>query len=262
MNLTGDRRAASSSPTRVTPPLAERSDLAPIEAATLFVLTASGRIQCENDPPRSHGPRMYLGGCEAGNVARIRHDVGDDTARAIEALAADEPPLAHPSSTPEHLDNYVQLLAREAPIEQQTAGLTFYAAGPLEYEHDVTLVCSDTPAGDRMLATIADQGMPPSLVALGFTALWPPWCVALHDGAIASVAETVRSGESGVEAGITTVPELRRRGFAAAATAGWAAHPALDGRVRFYSTQRANVASQGVARRLGLRFVGANLRVV
>jgi hypothetical protein len=238
------------------------ADLATIEAATLFVLTASGRILCENDPPRSRGPRMYLGGCESANVVHIRHDVGNDTAREIEALAAGEQPLAHPSSTPAHLDDYLDLLAREMPIEQQTAGLTFYVADPLEYEHEVTLVCSDTPAGDRMLATIAAQGMPPTLFALGFTALWPPWCVALHDGAIASVAETVRTSSLGVEAGITTVPELRRRGYAAAAAAGWAAHPALHGHARFYSTQRTNVASQGVARRLGLRFVGANLRVV
>ena len=237
------------------------ADLATIEAATLFVLTASGRILCENDPPRSRGPRMYLGGCESGNVVRVRHDVGDETARAIEALVADEPPLRHASSTPVHLDDYLELLARKTPIEEQTAGLTFVVPDPLEYPHDATLVQSDTPTGDRMLAVLAEQGMPQALVALGFTELWAPWCVALHDGVIASVAETVRSSASGIEAGITTIPAQRRRGFAAAATAGWAAHPALHGRTRFYSTQRTNVASQGVARRLGLPFVGTSLRL-
>ena len=204
---------------------------------------------------------MYLGGCESGNVVRVRHDVGDEAARAIEALVADEQPLARASSAPVHLDEYLELLARETRIEQETAGLTFCVPDRLEFQHEVTLVRSDTPAGNRMLSLLADRGMPPTLVELGFTELWPPWCVALHDGVIASVAETVRSGVSGVQAGITTVPELRRRGLAAAATAGWAAHPLLHGRARFYSTQRTNVASQGVARRLGLRFVGASLRV-
>jgi hypothetical protein len=55
----------------------------------------------------------------------------------------------------------------------------------------------------------------------------------------------------------------RRRGgrFAAAATAAWAARPALGDRVRFYSTQASNVSSQRVAQRLGLRLVGTTVSV-
>ncbi len=97
----------------ITRPDIGDGDLLAIEVATLFVLTESGRIQHENDPDRSAGPRLYLAGCESGNVVRIRHDVGEQTARAIDALVADEPPFSDPDSTPLHLDDYVELLAAE-----------------------------------------------------------------------------------------------------------------------------------------------------
>ena len=82
--------------------------------------------------------------------------------------------------------------------------------------------------------------------------------MALHDGEIASLVETVRIGPTGAEAGVNTVPDLRGRGFAAAATAGWAMSPSLGGRTRFYSTSATNRSSQRVAARLGLRYIGAS----
>ena len=120
-------------------------DLLAVQVATLFVLTESGQILHENDPDRSAGPRLYLAGCESGNVVRIRHDVGDETARAIDALVADEPPLRDQDSTPVHLDDYVELLAAEAPVEQRSIGLNYRFPDHLGYEHDVMLVRSDTP---------------------------------------------------------------------------------------------------------------------
>ncbi len=132
-------------------------------------------------------------------------------------------------------------------------------------EHDVTLIRSDTPEGDRFLASLADdQAMPQTFVALGFVAatdIWAPWCIALHQGEIASIGMTARTGPTGAEAGVVTVPALRGRGFATAATAGWASLQSLHGRALFYSTQRTNVSSQHVADRLGLRFIGASLRL-
>ena len=98
-------------------------DLLAVQVATLFVLTESGRIQHENDPDRSPGPCLYLGGCESGNIVRIRDDVGEDTARAIGALVADEPPLSEPSGTPLYMDEYIKLLAAETPVEQSSINL-------------------------------------------------------------------------------------------------------------------------------------------
>jgi len=72
---------------------------------------------------------------------------------------------------------------------------------------------------------------------------------------------SARLGGRGAEAGVVTVPAHRRRGFAAAATAGWVALIAGRGLAPFYSTEAANLASQGVARRLGLTYLGATWSV-
>ena len=240
------------------------AELLAIHVDQLYTLTEGGRIGPEHGPDRSPGPRLYLGGCDTGNVARIGHEVGDETARAIEALVAGEPPLRDPDSTPIHLDGYIELLSREAPVEEQSSGLVYRLPNDLGYEHDVALVSSGTPEGDRLLAVIADRGMPRAMVEVGFLSLdhfWPPWCVALHEGEIASIAFAVRTGAAAAEIGLTTMPAFRGRGFGPAATAGWTSHPSLRGLALFYSTDRTNLASQRVAERLGLRFIGASLRL-
>ena len=232
--------------------------------ATSFVLTASGRVLRDNAPDRSTGPRLYLAGCQSANLVRIRHDVGQATACAIEALVCDEPPLCEPDSTPVHLEEYIRLLAAEAPIEHSNPALTWCFPDHLQYEHDVRLVGSDTPEGERLLADLAERGVPQAMVDLGFVTaadFWPPWCVAIHECEIASIAFAARLGPTGAATGVVTVPAFRGRGLAAAATAGWASLQSLAGRALFYSANRTNVSSRRVAERLGLRFLGASLSV-
>ena len=122
---------------------------------------------------------------------------------------------------------------------------------------------SGTSDGDRLLTRLADA-MPASLVEIGFrevTDLWAPWCVALAVGEVVSIAETVRTGPGGAEVGVDTAVGFRGRGLAAAATAGWAAHPDLGERTLFYGTGRANTSSRRVTDRLGLRFLGSTFAV-
>jgi GNAT superfamily N-acetyltransferase len=232
--------------------------------ATGFVMTDSGRILHDNAPDRSPGPRLYLAGCQSGNLLRLRHDVSHDTARAIEVLAADEPPLCDPGSTPTHLDAYLDLLALEAPVQHCSPDLEWYFPPRLAYRSDVDLVTSGTLQGDQLLRHLSQDGMPQPLLDLGFVDVghfWAPWCVALHEGEIASIAFAARLGPNGAATGVVTLPEFRGRGFATAATAGWASLPALHGRTLFYGTHRSNVSSQRVAQRLGLLFLGASLTI-
>jgi predicted GNAT family acetyltransferase len=116
-----------------------------------------------------------------------------------------------------------------------------------------------------LLVDLAERGMPEPLVVMGFVnteEFWPPWCVALSDGSkISSIAFAARLGPMGAEAGVASIPSFRGQGFAAAATAGWAAHAALRGRALFYGTDRTNVSSQRVVERLRLRFFGASLAI-
>src|SRR5688500_8945562 len=92
-------------------------ELLSIESATIAVLTATGRVLHGASPERSPGARFALSRSRAGNVVRLRHDVGEETARGIERLVLDEPPLDDPKSRPVHADEYARLLGAETPVD-------------------------------------------------------------------------------------------------------------------------------------------------
>ena len=194
----------------------------------------------------------------------MRQDVGERTARALDSLAASEPPLRNHDSTPVHIDDYLWLLAAEAPVGRHDMRWIWTFPDRLDYEKPAELVSSDSIAGDRLLTRLSGRGMPGDLAALGFVDVgefWAPWCVALDGAEIVSIAITSGLGPASAEVGVTTVPEFRGRGFAAAATAGWASLPANRGRILFYGTGRSNASSQRVTQRLGLRPIGTSLSI-
>lgn len=239
-------------------------DLLALEASTIFVLSHSGRTLRRSSPARAAGPRMYLAGCASGNVFRLRADVGEATAEAIAALIADEPPFDGAHGAPLHVDDYHRLLAVDAAAPAGVPELIWTFPDRLAYQHPAPLGASDTPEGDRLLARLREGGMPDALVTAGFVDVgefWAPWCVALEGDQIASIAFTVGYGPASAEVGVYAFPAFRGRGLAAAATAGWAALPALSGRTLFYSTSTTNASSRRVVERLGLRFIGASFSI-
>jgi len=238
------------------------ADLLAIQYRTPFLVSASGRIQGENDPDRSPGPRFSLAGCATGNVAGVGLDVAEPIAAELLTIAADEPPFVERNSPPVHLRRYIELLSRSGPAPRLSLGVTFVLPNRLAYLHDVELISSHTHEGERLLADLSAKGLPAGLLELGFrdaSEFWPPWCAALHDGQVASAAFAARLSPVGAEAGVATVRSLRGRGYAAAATSGWAASPGFASHALFYSTQQSNASSQRVIARLGLRFLGASL---
>jgi hypothetical protein len=243
-----------------------RSDieLLAIQYRALFLINGAGRIERENDPDHSAGPRLWIAGCQLENVAGIRSDVADGIAAEIMALVALEPPLLTHGGCPRHLDRYIELLSREGVGPRQNLGVIYKLPHRLEYGHGVSLLDGDSEEGKRLYASFSERGMPAGLADLGFhdaSDFWAPWCVALHDGDVASVAFAARLSEAGAELGVATVRGLRGRGYAAAAVAGWSRLPSLQSRALFYSTDRTNLSSQRVIARLGLRLVGSSLRL-
>ena len=133
----------------------------------------------------------------------------------------------------------------------------------LAHDASVRIVRSETAQGDKLIAALARE-MPPALADAGFATadhFWAPWCVALEGDQVAATAFAARLGAHGAEIGVYTFPGFRGRGLAAAVTSAWSAHPALAGRALFYSRAADNLSSGRVTQRLGLRRIGASLRV-
>ncbi|HEX5417207.1 MAG TPA: hypothetical protein VFZ25_16200, partial [Chloroflexota bacterium] len=147
--------------------LADRH-LATLHLTTRFVLDDGGRLGCENAPDHASAPRLYLEGYSAGNVARVRQDVAPETARAILALAADEPPFGDPQRRPVHFDEYWRLLERDAPVRRWGTGLVWTFPERVAYPSDVPLVSSETTDGERFVAAIRERGVPAPLAELGY----------------------------------------------------------------------------------------------
>ena len=77
------------------------------------------------------------------------------------------------------------------------------------------------------------------------------WVIKV-DGDIAAQAWTVRGNDRAAEAAVETRPEFQRRGYGRQVTAAWAHDVMSWGLVAFYSYHRDNVASQALAKSLGL----------
>jgi predicted GNAT family acetyltransferase len=75
------------------------------------------------------------------------------------------------------------------------------------------------------------------------------------------ICASVRISDAAHCAGVETQAGHRRRGHAVNAVAGWARAVQSLGAAPFYSTSWDNMASQGVARRLGLSLVGVDFHV-
>jgi RimJ/RimL family protein N-acetyltransferase len=137
--------------------------------------------------------------------------------------------------------------------------VTYTIPSSLRYPHGARVVSSHTEDGAKLIAGLKAGGMPADLPELGFvdaTHLWAPWCVAVHNKTVVSIAFTARLSRVDAELGVVTPARFRGRSFAAAATAAWASLPALARRALFYSTNVQNASSRRVADRLRLRSWG------
>ncbi|HRV96047.1 MAG TPA: GNAT family N-acetyltransferase, partial [Anaerolineae bacterium] len=83
-----------------------------------------------------------------------------------------------------------------------------------------------------------------------------PCAAIIENDQIVSLCWSSRLSALAAEAGVETLPEFRGRGYASAVVAGWAKAVQQSGRRPLYSTSWDNVASQNVAKKLGLVFYG------
>jgi hypothetical protein len=237
-------------------------ELLQLELETLWVTAPGNRLVRGRDSIGLMPPYLAHFAAQDGCVRGFAAYLPDVLVSKIEAEMDVSAPAAAPDEEPHWLRRCADLLAERLGPVQVTCGPTYLVGPGVTYDAcaSVAIVRSvDERAHDlpEPRAAMWEPGEWDSLTAgeLG------PWAAVLVDGRVASLCHSARLTDRAAEAGTWTAPEHRSRGYAAAATAAWAALLAPTGRTLFYSTSAENQSSRRVAARLGLPEIGWQWRV-
>lgn len=228
------------------------AELMRIRAAASFTYDARGRMLQSNEPravERRSAPRLWLGWTAAGYVVRFDASVPEANAQQIAAILDRTPPTGDLRAAPAAVSQL------RAALEAYTA-ITSETGGPA-YRFPETI--APTAAAVRVSEVNREVVRETFPWLYDEYADWWPACAVLRDGAAVSVCFSSRIGARACEAGVETLPAFRGHGYAGAATIAWAAAVQQADLIPIYSTAWENLASQAVARKLGLIPFGANI---
>jgi hypothetical protein len=214
-----------------------------LELETLWVTDSRGRLECSRTRDMRRAPLVAVAAGGDSVLWSCSSTVPDDVGAQIdEVLAAESPKDAHVGWHPDAAAVLLELLAELGPVGRVERGPSFVLTDLPDVPEGIEC-WSGSDADRQRLSGLMPEGDRQSLLE--------PWAVAVANGRVAAVCETARSAPAAVEAGVWTYEAYRRQGFGAAVTAAWTA--IVADRTVFYSTSFDNLASQGIARRLGLR---------
>ena len=229
-------------------------ELLGIQVEALFTHDRDGRIHHVNEPDGDAAPRFFFGRTRVGNLWRLRHDVAPETARRLEDLAVGERVDDDLRADPLELHAILAALREDAEVRSVESGPAYRFPSAHAAPVGVTrLTRRDLHLLRRF---VSDLGA----VARHFAAR-DPHIAVVEDGAAVSICYSARLTERAAEAGVETLDGYRGRGYAARVVAAWAHAVRATGRIPLYSTSWDNVASQAVARKLGLIQYAADLSV-
>ncbi len=218
-----------------------------IQVETLFVHDGRGRMLRTNEPDGRPAPRLFVGRTRHGHVVRFGQSASDSLARRLAAFLERETVPADPRAPLIGVEAFRAALEADAHVEREWAGPAYCFPDALARPDEAI------PVGPDASADAVRDSFPWVL-----DPAWQPAFAVVRDGVAVSVCFTSRNGARAAEAGVNTLPEYRGRGYASAATAAWGATVRESGRIPLYSTSWDNLASQGVARRLGLIVYGTD----
>ena len=213
-----------------------------------YVHDGRGRMLRSNSPDAFPAPRLLLGRTASGNVYRFGHHMPDALAHRLAAIIERGPVASDLRTPPAGLDALRAELAAHAPIEREGSGPAYRYPDALLRSQDVIPVSATENAGVARdtFSWVLDPA-------------WQPCFAVVRDGVAVSVCCSSRVGRQAAEAGVETLPDFRGRGYAVAVTTAWGDAIRSMGLIPLYSTSWDNLASQGVARRVGLIMFGADM---
>lgn len=220
-----------------------------LQIEALFTHDTAGRIVAVNEPDGGPAPVFFLGRTRRGNLWRIRHDLPPDLARQLAELAANEPVQADLRAEPRSLPAMREAL-RQAGIDPVAhGGPAYYFPAALPDVTDAIEISKENIHLMRRMTPYLEDVRPERVPCLAMIA----------DGAAVSFCFSARLTGRVAEAGLETHADYRGRGYAGRVVAAWARAVRASGRIPLYSTSWDNLASQAVARKLGLIQYGTDL---
>ncbi len=228
-------------------------ELMKIQVEVLFTLDENGYLLGINEPggDAELAPRFFIGHTNESSICRFRFDLPEDVVTQLKEVAAAEPMLMESRTCPKSYDLFKDILHSHAPIERIWIGPAYRFPKRIARPTNVVRL---SPENAGLL-----QG--------DFAKLVPELnngrlCLAVvEDSQAVSVCRSVRSSSRAHEAGVDTLDPYRRRGYAASSVAAWTLAVRSLNLIPLYSTSWDNVASQGVAQRLGLVQYGVDYHV-
>ena len=224
-------------------------ELMAVQAGALFRHDAQGRLLAVNESGDPLAPRLFLGRTITGNLWRFRHDLPESPVRELEGLLQTEPVASDLALPPICLARVRSALEAHTPIAETWSGPAWRFPDEIGPPPGVTPVT-------RANADLVRSAFP---YLADHLASMRPCMAVIRGGDAVSVCFSARNSAEAAEAGVATVEAFRGRGYAAAVAAAWGIAVRQSGRIPLYSTSWENLASQAVARRLGLILYGVDL---
>lgn len=228
-------------------------ELMEIQVEVLFTQDENGHLQHINEPTgdRKIAPRFFFGNTNEGSICRFRHDLPDDVVVQLKGVGATEPMLMNSQKIPRNHRQFKEILQSHAPIEQVWVGPAYRFPEHISSPPNVVQL-------SRANAALLKGHFAEMVSELNSS---QPCLAVVEDSQAVSICRSVRLSSRAYEAGVDTLTGYRRRGYATSVVAAWALAVRALNRIPLYSTSWDNVASQGVARRLGLIQYGVDYHV-
>lgn len=228
-------------------------ELMKMQVEVLFIQDKNGYLQHINEPigDVKPAPRFFFGYTNKGSLCKFRQDLPDSVIEQLKEVAAAEPLPINSQKIPKNHRQFENILQSHAPIEWVWVGPAYRFPECITPPTNVIHLSSEDA---RLLnGDLAD--IRPELNS-------PHPCLAIiKDSQVVSICRSVRASARAHEAGVETLAGYRRCGYATSVVAAWAIAVRALNLIPLYSTSWNNVASQGVAQRLGLVQYGVDYHV-
>jgi len=220
-----------------------------MHVGTLFVHDSQARLVSVNDWNGGDVPRFFLGRTLQGNLWHFRDDLPSEICAELEILCEAEP--CSLSNAPKFESEYLQILSRHSPVKSKWLGPAYsFPANPL--------IESNAQKIDTLKTGLLSESMPDWIPDIPHQ---QPFLAQVVLGQVVAVCASVRINDIAHEAGVETLMEHRRKGYAVSVVSAWSNAVKKMGARPLYSTSFDNFGSLKVIDKLGLEKYGVDFHI-